>query len=229
MNKYRALILDDEPLARKVIREYLEKLDADLVIHEEGDPVAALKYLATNHIDILFLDINMPGLTGLDVASKIGSKVITIFTTAYAEHALEAFELAAFDYLVKPISLPRFIKTFDRIKEALESDDTHDSNFLFIKEGRRTYRLEYVDISRLQAYGDYVKIFTASKTYLVKARLSNYERSLGDNFIKVHRSHIVNLDHIDYVEGNFVRIGSENIPISESMMPKLQKYLNDFK
>ena len=225
MKTYNVLIVDDEPLARKVIKDFLEKLAADIKIHEEGDPVAALAYLSSQPVDILYLDINMPGLSGLDVAKKVDTKVITVFTTAYAEYALDAFELAAFDYLVKPISLSRFMKSYDRIIETLEGGLAQTVDYVLVKEGKRTYRLKADGIYRLQAYGDYVKIFTADKMYLVKARLASYEASLGERFTRVHRSHIINLDHIAFFEGNIVHVAGENIPISESLLPGLKNLL----
>jgi len=226
MSEYQILIVDDEPLARKVIREHLEKFDEPLRIHEEGDPLAALKYLESQKVDVLYLDINMPGLSGLDIAANLKTEVITVFTTAYEEYALKAFELAAFDYMVKPISMARFLQSFERIKAALSSTESPVINYLFVKEGRRTYRIKYDDVLRFQAYDDYVKVITDEKTYLVKARLSDYKSVDNNRFFQIHRSHIINLDHISFLEGNMVHISGENVPISSSYTAELNRRLS---
>jgi len=212
---YNCLIVDDEPLARKVIREYLEKIDSSIKITESADPVDAQKMISENNYNIIYLDINMPMMTGLELANSISTDALIIFSTAYAEHAVSAFELAAFDYLVKPISFSRFQKSFNRALQVLESAITSEASWMMIKEGKRMYKVPYAEVLYLQAYGDYVKIFTKVKTYLMKARLTNLGESLTTNFVRSHRSYIVSIDKITYLEGNHVVIHEEKIPISE--------------
>jgi len=157
----------------------------------------------------------MPMMTGLELANSISTDALIIFSTAYAEHAVSAFELAAFDYLVKPISFSRFQKSFNRALQVLESAITSEASWMMIKEGKRMYKVPYAEVLYLQAYGDYVKIFTKVKTYLMKARLTNLGESLTTNFVRSHRSYIVSIDKITYLEGNHVVIHEEKIPISE--------------
>lgn len=222
---YTILIVDDEPLARKVIHEFIEKMDEDITIIEAGDAIAAQKILADSKVDILFLDINMPLMTGLELAATDVGDALTIFTTAYADHALEAFELAAFDYLVKPISFSRFQKSYSRVIEHLKNDQPAENSWMMVKEGKRMYKVPYSEIYYLQAYGDYVKIFAEQKTYLMKTKLTLLDQQLPTMFVRSHRSYIVSLERISYLEGNHVVINDEKIPISEGYRDQLLERL----
>lgn len=213
---YNILIVDDEPLARKLIGEFIDKMEEDVSIMEAGDAIAAQKILSENRIDILFLDINMPLMTGLELASSNDIKALTIFTTAYAEHAVDAFELAAFDYLVKPIGFSRFQRSFIRAITHLKTDQPEENSWMMIKEGKRIYKVPYSEIYYLQAYGDYVKIVAKQKTYLMKTKLTSLNEELPNKFVRSHRSYILSLDKISYLEGNHVVINEEKIPISDS-------------
>lgn len=219
------LIVDDEPLARKVLREFVNKSDQEVKLLEAEDAILAQKMIVDHEPDIIFLDINMPFMTGIDLAHTITDKPLIIFTTAYAEHAVKAFELEAFDYLVKPISFPRFQKSYNRAIEHLTSKVTTESSCILVKEGRRIYKVPHADIRHLQAYGDYVKIFSINKTYLMKTKLSALLSDLPDRFIRCHRSYVVNVDTINYIEGNHLVIKDEKIPISESYRSDLMKRL----
>jgi len=223
--RYTMLIVDDEPLARKVILEFINNMENDAIILEAGDAVTAQKILAESKVDILFLDINMPLMTGLEFAASKAGDALTIFTTAYAEHAVEAFELAAFDYLVKPISYSRFQKSYSRALEHLNSDQPTENSWMMIKEGKRIYKVPYSEIYYLKAYGDYVKIFTQQKTYLMKSRLTKLDQQLPENFVRSHRSYIVNIEGISYLEGNHVVIDDKKIPISEGYRGQLLERL----
>ncbi len=218
---YQILIVDDEPLARQVIREYIDKLMADAEITEADDAIEAQRILGDRTVDILFLDINMPLMTGLELASTQETSTLTIFTTAYAEHAVEAFELAAFDYLVKPISFARFQKSFRRVVDHLASDQSAKTEWVMIKEGKRMYKVLHGEILYLQAYGDYVKIYTPEKTYLMKTKLSAIGQELPCQFARSHRSYVINIEKIAYVEGNHVVINDEKIPISDGYRAEL--------
>ena len=218
---YNCLIVDDEPLASKIINEYLFKLDPENKIATVNDALEAQKILQTQPVDILYLDINMPLMTGLELRQSIDQAILTIFTTAYAEHAIEAFELAAFDYLLKPISFSRFQKSYNRAVQSIQIGTDVESAWHLIKEGRRLYKVPYAEIHYLQAYGDYVKIHTDTKVYLMKTRLSALSEVFPKSFEKTHRSYVVNLESISYLEGNHVVIGKEQIPISDGFKSKL--------
>ena len=222
---YTILIVDDEPLARKVLQEFVAKMDQEVVLIEAEDSLKAQKIIADQVVDLLFLDINMPLMTGIELVNAISNKPLVIFTTAYAEHAVTAFELEAFDYLVKPISFSRFQKSFTRAIEQLATKVSSESSWIMVKEGRRIYKVPHHEIKYLQAYGDYVKIFSISKTYLMKTKLSALLSELPDPFTRCHRSYVVNMDSINYIEGNHLVINDEKIPISESYRQELMKRL----
>ncbi len=212
---YTCIIVDDEPLARQVLSDLIGDIDQIEVIGACADALAAADLIRMSSPDILFLDINMPKLNGLELKRSLQNHNITIFTTAYPDYAVEAFEVEAFDYIVKPISFDRLFKSCQRAISFLESKDDRESNHIIgIKENKRLYRIETNQISHIQAYGDYIRIYTPDKTYISKDRLTNIESSLPSDFIKVHRSYIVNTQHIDYIEGNFVMITKHQIPIS---------------
>jgi DNA-binding LytR/AlgR family response regulator len=216
---YKCLIVDDEPLARKVLREYLEDIQDIELSGEYGAPLEAIESLNKQEVDVLFLDINMPKLDGFQVLNQLEEPPLVIFTTAYAEYAVRAFEVKAFDYLVKPISFERFLQSCNRVVSHLndkEHGENKDSDSILIKENRRLYRISPGEIHFIKAFGDYIRIFTDTKTYIVKDRLQRFSEELNDRFIKVHRSYVVNLDHIHYLEGNHLVIKEEKIPVSDS-------------
>ncbi len=222
---YNCLIVDDEPLAIKVIREYLIKLDSDNKIIEAGEALEAQKILKAEPIDILYLDINMPLMSGLELRSSIDQNVLTIFTTAYAEHAIKAFELAAFDYLLKPISFSRFQKSYTRAIQSITSGREEESKWHLIKEGKRMYKVPYAEIDYLQAYGDYVKVHTASKVFVMKTKFTSLADSFPSSHVRVHRSYMVRLESISYLEGNHVVISADKVPISEGFKSDLMNKL----
>lgn len=217
------LIVDDEPLARQLIRDYLESMTEFNIIAECGNAIETLQALEQHKIDVLFLDINMPKLTGLQLKKQIDDTILTVFTTAYEEHAVAAFEVEAFDYLIKPISFDRFLTAANRVKKQFEKTKTKEKLSITIKENKRIYKIDLDEIFYLQAYGDYVRVFAKSKTYITKERLSTIAKELSDEFFKVHRSYIINIQSIQYIEGNFVVINDEQIPISQSLKGELLK------
>ena len=197
------------------------------------DPLDALEYLQQQTIDLIFLDINMPKLSGLSLMKSLTNPPLVVFTTAYPEYAIEGFELEAVDYLLKPFSLERFIKAVQKVEEKLAfiqslNRDEKSSEFLFIKSDKKLYKIDYQDITALKAYGDYVKIITPKKTFLTKEKLSQLENELPKSeFFRIHRSHIIALNKIEFIEGNLVKIGMEKLPIAntykEVLMEKLKK------
>ena len=210
----RCVIVDDEPIGRKTLAEHAENIQDLEIVASLSNALDLSDYLKKNDVDLILLDIHMPKLSGIEFMKIQKDPPLVVFTTAYAEYAVEAFSVHAVDYLMKPISLDRFIKAIDRAREILQKDGNH--NWLIVKEGSRIYRIPTEGIFYVQAYGDYVKIFTAEKTYLSKDRLSNLTSTLPDPFIQVHRSYIVNLNYLQYMEGNQVTINDIKIPVSNS-------------
>jgi len=214
MNTLSCLIVDDEPLARKLLKGYIEALE-DLVLAGECKNAIELKnFLEHQNADIIFLDINMPKLTGLEFVKSFRPEAKLVFTTAYPQYALDAFEVNASDYLVKPIALDRFLKCIANIKSDMNNTINEQASHIVIKENKRLYKLIADDICYVQAYGDYIKVITEAKTYVTKEKLSEFFKQLPSEFVQSHRSYVVNVRRVRYMEGNHVVVCDHTIPIS---------------
>lgn len=218
----RCLIVDDEPLARKIIKDYIREISDLECIGEMTNAIDAFNFLNKNRVDLIFLDINMPNLSGLNLVRQLKEKPLIIFTTAHPEFAVEAFEVEAFDYLVKPISFDRFLKTCNKALLNNSENINSEAQFIAIKENKRYYRVNINDIYYLKAFGDYIRIFSKEKTYITKETLAGFSQNLNDRFVQVHRSYIINIDHVEYMEGNHVLINTKKIPVSKSYREELR-------
>jgi DNA-binding LytR/AlgR family response regulator len=217
------LIIDDEPVARGIIRNYCGHLPALHIVAECGNALEAKEILSTQKIDLLFLDIHMPVLNGISFLNTLKKPPQVIFTTAYQEHAVTAFDLAACDYLLKPFSLERFIVAVDKASEALQKvtipkTESHGANqSLFIKSGGKLYNVPCRDCLYAEAQGNYTKVVTSDSVILTKMPFSAFTATLPDGlFVRVHRSFIVNKALIRYIEGNRVFIGDNEIPLANA-------------
>ncbi len=220
------IIADDEPLARKVLVEHIDAI-ADLhLAHQCKNGLELRLWLEDNAVDLAFVDINMPKLSGLEVLRSLQQSPLVVLTTAYSEHAVEAFELDAFDYLVKPISFERFFKAVAKAKKSLREKAANRTAWITIKEGRRLYKVDPAHIRYLQAYGDYVRIFALEMTYITKRRLTQISQGLPPDFLQVHRSYVVNLSWVEYLEGNHLMIGKDRIPVSSTFRDELLSRLH---
>ena len=218
MTELKALIVDDEPLAHQVLLTYCENFPFVTVVGQCYSATEALSFLAEHPVDLLFLDINMPMLSGLDLLRVLKTKPQVVITSAYQEYALESFELEVTDYLLKPFSFERCLQACNKalaqcqlIEQAKSqsqfTEKECETPAIFIKVDKKQIQLNLADISCLEAYGNYVKVWRDGKSLLTPRTLSSFEQQLpSEQFIKVHRSAIVNLDHIDYVEGTKVRL-----------------------
>jgi DNA-binding LytR/AlgR family response regulator len=219
--KLRCLIVDDEPIARQIVEKYCSHLDELEVVNSCADALQAKQVLAKEHIDIIFLDINMPVLDGLAFVKILKNPPQIIFTTAYKEYALDAFDVSACDYLLKPFSFERFIQAVDKAKARLEQPlssevaaPTASESALYIKSGGKIVKLDINDIEYAEAQGNNVKVVTREGTFLPAITFSAFEEQLPkERFIRVHRSFIVNKAKIKVIEGNRIFIGSTEIPI----------------
>jgi DNA-binding LytR/AlgR family response regulator len=225
------IIVDDEPLARRVIEKYLKDLPFLNLLASCSHAFEAMEVLQKEAVDLIFLDISMPRLSGINFAKTLSDPPLIIFTTAYPEYAVEGFELEAVDYLLKPFSQERFLKAVNKVAKILENKPglkaADDPGFLIIKADKKLYKTNFSDILYLQSYGDYVKIFTAKKTLLTKERLSAIEENLPQNrFQKIHRSYVISLDAISFLEGNQVKINDTLLPVSNTYRAELLAKLN---
>jgi DNA-binding LytR/AlgR family response regulator len=211
------IIVDDEPLSRDILRRYISNVkDLDLV-GECHDGFEAIRQLKNLHVDIIFLDINMPGLSGISLVRSLTKSPLIIFTTAYPEFAVEGFELDALDYLVKPYSFERFLLAVNRAMEriASENDSERPIRKILVKADKKLYGIEAENILFIEGQGDYIRIHTDDMKLMVHDTIKNFMESLpGEKFMRVHKSWVVNLERISFIEGNHVRIASDLIPVS---------------
>lgn len=218
----RCLIVDDEPIARQIVEKYAAYLPELQVIASCGDALQAKQILAKQTVDILFLDINMPVLDGLAFVKTLQHQPQIIFTTAYKEYALDAFDLRACDYLLKPFSLERFIQAVDKAKEVIvrqtQAVAGHASvgspAAIHVKSEGKIFQINCNELLFAEAQGNNVKVVTATGTIVTTMTFSAFEDQLpGGDFIRVHRSFIVNKNRIRVIEGNRILIQQHEIPI----------------
>lgn len=226
--KLKCIIIDDEPIARKVLQEFVEEIDYLELEGQAENPLKAMSLLSENDIDIIFLDINMPKINGIDFVKSSKTTASIIMTTAYAEYAVEAYGLDVLDYLVKPISFDRFLKACNKTKEIIElkkikqvKPNKADDHF-FIKCNNQIEKVFYNDLIFAEAMLNYVMLYTNSKKMMVYVTIKSLEEQLpADIFMKVHKSFIVNLSKIRSIEGNILNIGNEKITISQNLKDKV--------
>jgi two-component system, LytTR family, response regulator len=225
--QHTCLIVEDEPLARNLLTEYVKKVSFLTLVKACSNPMEALEVLRTNSIDILFLDIQMPEITGITLLKILQKKPMVILTTAYSEYALESYELDVVDYLLKPITFDRFLKAVDKasqrltspapnpVVEKIQSETSPD--FVFVKDGTKLVKINFDDVLYVEGLKDYVTIHTKTQKVVTLQRLKSLEMQLpADRFIRIHHSYIIALKAIDVIHKGEVQIGNAMIPISDS-------------
>jgi two-component system, LytTR family, response regulator len=223
----KTLIVEDEPLARNLMIEYVKKVSYLQLVDACSNPLAALEVLRNNHIDLMFLDIQMPEITGLTLLKTLQKKPLVILTTAYSEYALESYELDVVDYLLKPVTFDRFLKAVDKASQRFEVakapaqpsiDKTETAPpFVFVKDGTKLVKVMWDDILYVEGLKDYVTIHTKTQKVITLQRLKTLEAQLpSDKFVRVHHSYIIALKAIDAIHKGEVQIGNALIPISDS-------------
>jgi DNA-binding LytR/AlgR family response regulator len=226
--KLKCVIIDDEPIARKVLQEYIEEIDYLELVGQAENPLKAMTLLNAQEIDILLLDINMPKINGIDFLKSSRGDASVIITTAYAKYAVESYGLDVLDYLVKPIGFDRFLKACNKAKDAREAKKSTkgqpqkpDDHF-FIKSNNQIEKVFYNDLLYAEAMLNYVMLYTSSKKMMVYVTIKSLEEQLpADLFIKVHKSFIVNISKVKSIEGNILDIGNEKITISQGLREKV--------
>ncbi len=230
-NKYRVLIVDDNTMARLLLRQLLEQVPSITISGECDNAVEAVSIINKAEIDILFLDIEMPGMSGIDLLKSLPVRPLTILSSANKGYGAEAYELNVVDYLVKPLLLPRTLMAINRAIELLKQKDVYlnevEAEHIFIKENKIIRKLLIDDIYLLESKGDYVKIYVADKYHIVHATLKLFEDRLpSSKFMRVHRSYIISMDKIDYIEENILYLNNTPVPLSESYRSTFLKKLN---
>jgi len=232
--KLNCIIIDDEPLARKGLREYIQDVEFLQLVGEFDSPLKATEALSNQKIDLMFLDIHMPKITGLEFLRSLQHAPQVVLTTAYPQYAVDGFDLNVLDYLVKPVSFDRFLKAAIKARDTVSKMNVSGSSaptiedYVFIKSDNKLVKLFYNDILFVEALQNYVTIHTANKKYITYLTFKSMEESLpADQFIRVHKSYLVSASKIESIEGNCIRIGAHEIPISrtvkEEVLEKLLK------
>lgn len=234
MEPVHCIIIDDEPLARKGLKEYIDDVDFLKLEAEFESPVKAAKLIGEGHVQLIFLDIQMPKITGLEFFKTLHHAPPVIFTTAYPQYALDGFELNALDYLVKPISFERFLKAAMKVKEYyevrqknnVEASTENKSDFFFIKADNKLVKVFFDEILFVEALQNYVAIHTLTKKFITYLTFKSIEDYLpADRFIRTHKSFIISASKIDNIDGNDIRIGEHHIPISRSAKDEVMEKL----
>ena len=225
MNKIKCLIVDDEPVAREILESHLEKIETIEVAGSCKNALEAFHLISTKEIDLIFLDINMPEISGLSLAKSINKNIKIIFTTAYREYAVDGFDLQAVDYLLKPISFERLLQGVNKyfnetvhVQQLPEQQIMAESNeSFFVRSDRKMVKIDCDEILYIESMADYIRIFLRNKHVVTRETISNIEAKLPQHdFIRVHRSFVVAKNAIDSFTAEYVEIGKKQIPISRS-------------
>ena len=226
------LIVDDEPIAQNILKDFISKVDYLNLVGCCSNANEAFNEVQQQSIDLIFLDINMPGIDGMAFAKIIPQEIQVIFTTAYREYAIEGFDLQAADYLLKPIPFDRFLKAVAKVNESISksgSEIQSKSEFLFVKQDRKMEKIDFADIQFVESYSDYIKIHLKDKMLVVRESISNFESKLPENqFIRFHRSFIGNISAIDSYTHEFLEIGGKALTISRSYKEEVLNRLQQF-
>ncbi|UMB55281.1 response regulator transcription factor [Lutibacter sp. A64] len=231
--KTTCVIIDDEPLAINVIKNHLKEFNDIELIKTFTNAVEALSFFKNNAVDLIFLDINMPLLDGLNFIKSLEKKPLIIITTAHIEYAVESYELDVLDYLVKPIPFPRFVKAINKVSKNLEKQTVNkqqpEKPYFFIKIDKKKMKKIYLDeILVIESLKDYLKITTVDNRFIIHQTLSSFTKQLPqDNFIRIHRSYTIAIDKIDTIEGNSVEIAGVRYPFGRTYCEEVKnKILN---
>jgi DNA-binding LytR/AlgR family response regulator len=232
--KLKCLVVDDEPVARRLLREYIDDIPFLEISGEADDPLKAQAFLDQEQVDLMFLDINMPRLSGIEFLKHGASLPMTVMTTAYAEYAVEGFALDVLDYLVKPFSFARFLKACNKAKEYYElrkhpgQTSGAGSNCFFVKSNGRIEKILYDDLLFAEAALNYVNLYTTTGKFMVYLTIKGIAEQLpAASFARVHKSFVVNVDKIRAIEGEIIHIGKSQVPIGQNyqdqVMPLILK------
>lgn len=226
--KTKCLVIDDEPLARDLMRSHIEKLENFEICAECGDAMKALQELHNHKIDLMFMDIQMPQITGIEFLKTLKNPPKVILTTAYREYALDGFELDVVDYLLKPITFERFLKSINKYYQATQEEinnskpvtlnNNHtEEAFIYVKENKKVVKLHLSEILYVEGLSEYVQIYTNDKKIITKTSMTNMSDKLPeDNFIRIHKSYIVSLSKIEAFTSSSIEVPGKELPIGRS-------------
>ena len=223
-NKLKCVVVDDEPMAREIIEAYIAKTPNLELMASCKNAAEAILFAQEDDVDLFFLDINMPEISGLSLAKIIHKKTQIIFTTAYREYAIDGFNLNVVDYLLKPIAFDRFLQAVQKV--SLSEITATNNDFMFVRSDRKMVKIDFNSILYIESLSDYLKIFTTEKTIIIRETIRSLEEKLpSKKFIRIHRSFIISLKNITSYTNEFIEINHKALPISrsykESVLQKL--------
>jgi len=238
--KLRSIIIDDEFLARKYLKDYISKLPMLELIGDYNSPLKAMELIKAGEVDLLFLDIQMPDITGIEFLKTMERTPHVILTTAYEEYALQGYELNVVDYLLKPFSFERFLKAVNKVQELAVKDQKNQSaeaesgnanlkpqlkdDHMIIRADRKLYKINYDELLYIEGQKAYVTFHTKKKNITALASLRDLEEQLpSSHFLRIHKSYIVSIKEIESLEGNRVEISGTHLSVSKSYRPLLDK------
>lgn len=236
------IIVEDEPLARKLLEGYVNNTPSLTLLKSFGNPLLALEFLRENDVDVLFSDIQMKEITGISLLKLMQKKPLVILTTAYSEYAIEGYELDVLDYLLKPITFERFLKAVEKAsarmssgkslpEKTIESTDNKESNeYVFLKDGTKLIKVNLADIRYIQGLKDYVKVMTTERQIVSLQNMKSLEETLPQQqFIRIHNSTIIAFAAIQEIERDRIKIGSEYFNISDSYKKSFKAFIDSKK
>lgn len=234
--KIHCQIVDDEPLAINVIKKFLEHFQYAEVVSSCENAMDAFAYISGNPVDLLFLDINMPTLNGLDFLKSLKEPPLVIITSAYRDYAVEGFELNVLDYLVKPISFQRFLKAMDKantairekraINQPLVTSPDKSKSFIFLKVDKKMVKVYLDEILYIESLKDYVRIHTVYEDLVTHQNLNSMAKMLpSDSFIRIHKSYTISVDKVKSIEGNCVEIAGKLIPLGRNYRKQVKEHI----
>ena len=234
---YQCVIIDDEPIAIRVIKKHLSAFSDFTVFAECSNALEAMPILLKEKIDLIFCDIQMPQITGIDFVRSLAHPPKVIFTTAYRDYAIEAFELNVVDYLLKPISFERFTRAINNFLELAElenktkiteAENDNSRDFIFLKADKKHYKVNLNDLLYFESLGDYVIAYTLDKKIITKERIGSLPEILPHNrFIQIHRGYVISISKIEAVGPGFVEINKKKLPVGRNYKPELLRLLEN--
>jgi two-component system LytT family response regulator len=220
----KAIAIDDENMALEVIKAHASKVPFLALETVFTDAIEALEYIKENEIDLIFLDINMPDISGIDFAGLLPKETLVVFTTAYSDFAVKGFELDALDYLLKPFNLSRFIKACQKAQEWLQLQPATRQQFIYIKTSEGQIKVKFRDLFCCEATGNYVTFHLRNEKLMSRITLAEIEKELPSSFIRTHRSYIVNSELVDKAERHQLILEGQSFPVSMSFMDDVLRH-----
>lgn len=216
-----AIAIDDENMALEVIKAHASKVPFLELAAVFADGVDGLEYLKSNPVDLVFLDINMPDISGVELAALLPKETLVIFTTAYSDYAVQGFELDAIDYLLKPFNLGRFLKACQKAQEWLELQPNQEPQFIYVKTTDGQIKVQFDELMCCEATGNYVTFHLKNEKIISRLTLAELEKSLPSSFLKTHRSYIVNMKLVDKAERHQLLVGIHSFPVSGTYLDQV--------